>query len=95
MIHYIWIFMILSGVVAAALQGKLELVTKAALNGAEEGVSVCLGLISIMVFWLGMMRIAQDAGLLEKLAKILRPVARFCFHPCLMIIRRWATFYRT
>ncbi|MBH8582267.1 nucleoside recognition protein [Thermoactinomyces vulgaris] len=79
MIHYIWIFMILSGVVAAALQGKLELVTKAALNGAEEGVSVCLGLISIMVFWLGMMRIAQDAGLLEKLSKILRPVARFLF----------------
>ncbi|MBA4603843.1 nucleoside recognition domain-containing protein [Thermoactinomyces mirandus] len=79
MIHYIWVFMILSGVVAAAFQGKLNLVTTAALKGAEEGVSVCFGLISIMVFWLGMMRIAQDAGLLEKLAKVLRPVAKFLF----------------
>ncbi|MGA8943477.1 MAG: nucleoside recognition domain-containing protein [Thermoactinomyces sp.] len=79
MIHYIWVFMILSGVVAAAFEGKLNLVTTAALKGAEEGISVCFGLISIMVFWLGMMRIAQDAGLLEKLAKIMRPVARFLF----------------
>jgi spore maturation protein A len=79
MIHYIWLFMIVSGVVAAVLQGRIDLVTQAALNGAKEAVAVCLGLISILVFWLGMMRIAQDAGLLEKLARLLRPVARFLF----------------
>jgi len=72
-------FMIASGVVAAALQGRLELVTSAALKGAKEGVAVCIGLISILVFWLGMMRIAQDAGLLEKLARLLRPLVRVLF----------------
>ncbi|WP_124727286.1 nucleoside recognition domain-containing protein [Staphylospora marina] len=79
MIHYIWIFMIASGVVAAAFQGNMDVVTQAALNGAKEAVAVCIGLISILVFWLGMMRIAQDAGLLDKLARLLRPVARFLF----------------
>jgi spore maturation protein A len=66
-------------VIAAVLQGRLDLVTSATLNGAKEAVAVCIGLISILVFWLGMMRIAQDAGLLEKLAQLLRPVARFLF----------------
>jgi spore maturation protein A len=79
MINYIWLFMIASGVIAAVLQGRLDLVTSATLNGAKEAVAVCIGLISILVFWLGMMRIAQDAGLLEKLAQLLRPVARFLF----------------
>ena len=79
MIHYIWLFMIASGVIAAALQGKIDLVTMAALNGAKEAVAVCIGLISILVFWLGMMRIAKDAGLLEKLAYIMRPVAKALF----------------
>lgn len=79
MINYIWLFMILSGVIAALLQGEIDLVTTAALNGAKDAVAVCIGLISILVFWLGMMRIAQDAGLLEKLAQLLRPVARFLF----------------
>ncbi|SEN26697.1 nucleoside recognition domain-containing protein [Lihuaxuella thermophila] len=79
MINYIWLFMILSGVVAAVAQGRVELVTTAALNGAKDAVAVCIGLISILVFWLGMMRVAREAGLLEKLAKILRPVAKFLF----------------
>jgi spore maturation protein A len=78
-INYIWLFMILSGVVAAVAQGRVELVTTAALNGAKDAVAVCIGLISILVFWLGMMRVAQEAGLLEKLAKLLRPVAKFLF----------------
>ncbi|MDF2938633.1 MAG: nucleoside recognition protein, partial [Paenibacillaceae bacterium] len=40
---------------------------------------VSFGLISIMVFWLGIMRIAEDAGLVKKLAKLLRPVVRLLF----------------
>jgi spore maturation protein A len=71
--------MIASGVTAAALQGRIDLVTTAALTGAKEAVAVCIGLISILVFWLGMMHIAKDAGLLEKLAKLLRPVAKLLF----------------
>ncbi|SHE44315.1 spore maturation protein A [Seinonella peptonophila] len=79
MIHYIWFFMIVSGVVAAIIQGDVELVTKAVLNGAKDAVAVCIGLISVLVFWLGIMRIAQDAGLLKKLAHLLGPFARFLF----------------
>lgn len=94
-VNYIWVFMIASGVVAAVLQGRLDLVTSAALKGAKEGVAVCIGLISILVFWMGMMRIAQDAGLLEKLARLLRPLVRVLFPSVPRIIRRWATFCPT
>ncbi|PTX50855.1 spore maturation protein A [Melghirimyces profundicolus] len=79
MVNYIWLFMMVSGVVAGAVQGELDLVTRAALKGAKEGVAVCIGLISILVFWLGMMRIAQEAGLLDRLARLLGPLARFLF----------------
>jgi spore maturation protein A len=79
LVNHIWLWMILSGVVAAAAQGRVDLVTRAALAGAKEAVAVCIGLISVLVFWMGMMRIAQDAGLMEKLARMLRPVVRFLF----------------
>jgi spore maturation protein A len=79
MIHFIWLFLLLSGVVAAAAKGQIEIVTMATLSGAKDAIAVCFGLISILVFWLGMMQIAQDAGLLKKLAKLLRPIARFLF----------------
>lgn len=79
MIHIIWLFLLLSGVVAAAAKGNIEMVTMGTLTGAKDAIAVCFGLISILVFWLGMMQIAEDAGLLKKLAKLLGPVARFLF----------------
>ncbi|MBX4149595.1 nucleoside recognition domain-containing protein [Paenibacillus lautus] len=79
MINLIWMGMILIGFTFAAVNGNIESVTKAAFDGAQTGVTVSFGLISILVFWLGMMRLAEDAGLLKKVAKLLGPVVRFLF----------------
>lgn len=89
MVNFIWLFFLIAGFIAAALQGRIELMTEAIFEGAKTGVTVCFGLISILVFWMGMMRIAEDAGLLRKLAVLLRPIVRFLFpdvpkdHPAL------------
>ncbi|MEC0271268.1 nucleoside recognition domain-containing protein [Paenibacillus anseongense] len=61
------------------MNGNVEAVTQAAFDGAKSGVTVCFGLISVLVFWMGMMRIAEDAGLLSKLARLLQPAVRFLF----------------
>ncbi|WP_253944724.1 nucleoside recognition domain-containing protein [Paenibacillus sp. NEAU-GSW1] len=89
MVNWIWLFFIVISIIAAAANGRIDAVTQAAFEGAKSGVTVSFGLISIMVFWLGMMRIADDAGLLKKLAKLLSPVVRLLFpdvpknHPAL------------
>src|SRR5690554_2831422 len=79
MVNWIWLFFIIVGFVFAAINGRIDLVTKALFDGAQSGVTVCLGLISILVFWLGMMRIAEQSGLLDKLAFVLRPVVKYLF----------------
>jgi len=79
MVNWIWLFFIVASVVVAAITGKMDAVTQAAFEGAKSGVTVSFGLISIMVFWLGMMRIAEDAGLLRTLARMLGPVVRKLF----------------
>ncbi|MFD0711113.1 nucleoside recognition domain-containing protein [Paenibacillus sp. GCM10027626] len=89
MVNYIWLFFIAASFVAALINGRIEVLTEAAFKGAESGVTVSFGLISVMVFWLGLMRIAEDGGLLRKLAVLLQPVVRFLFpdvpkgHPAL------------
>ena len=89
MVNFIWLFLIVMGFAAAALNGNIDLMTEAVFDGAALGVTVCFGLISILVFWLGIMRIAEDAGLLEKLTVLLRPIVYFLFpgvprnHPAL------------
>ena len=79
MVNWIWLFFIVSSVAVAACTGRMDAVTQAAFEGAKSGVTVSFGLISIMVFWLGMMRIAEDADLLKKLARLLGPFVRWLF----------------
>ncbi|NMO96933.1 nucleoside recognition domain-containing protein [Paenibacillus lemnae] len=79
MINFIWMGMILTGFIFAAVNGNIDQVTKAAFDGAQTGVTVSFGLISVLVFWLGLMRLAEDSGLLAKVARMMGPVVRFLF----------------
>lgn len=79
MINYVWFVMILAGVITATSKGQIHLVTEAVLAGSEQAVVVALGLIGIISFWSGVMKIAQDAGLMEIIARALGPLARRLF----------------
>jgi spore maturation protein A len=79
MVNWIWMGMIVFSVIFGAANGKMEKVAEAAFGGAQTGVTVCLGLISILVFWMGLMRIAEDAGLVQKLSRLLAPIVRRLF----------------
>jgi spore maturation protein A len=79
MVNYIWVFMTIVGFIFAMFNGTMEEVNKAIFDGAKEAVTLCIGLISILVFWLGMMRIAQESGLLELLSKLFRPLVKRLF----------------
>lgn len=79
MINYIWFFMILSGVITAASKGQIQLVTEGVLKGSEQAVVVSLGLIGIVAFWSGVMKIAHDAGLMQNVARALGPLVRRLF----------------
>lgn len=70
---------IMIGIVTAAIQGKIEIVNHAIFEGAKTGVTISFGLISILVFWLGIMKIAEEAGLLIVISRLLRPIVRWLF----------------
>lgn len=67
------------GIIAAAVNGRIEVVTEAALSSAQGGVEVCLELVGIMTMWLGLLKIAEKAGLVELLARGVRPLTKLLF----------------
>ncbi|MBT2693303.1 nucleoside recognition domain-containing protein [Bacillus sp. ISL-55] len=74
MVNYIWVVMILIGLGFAMVNGTMAEVNEAVFSGAKEAITLSIGLISILVFWLGMMRIAEDSGLLSKLSTLFKPL---------------------
>lgn len=79
MINFIWVFMLAMGVLTALINGRIDLVTKAAMDAAKTGVELAFGLIGVMALWMGMMKIAEKSGLLELVSIIVRPLVRLVF----------------
>lgn len=77
--NYLWSGMILIGVVYAAFTGRLPDVTTAALDSAKEAVTLCITMLGVMSFWMGLMNIAEKAGLIAALTRKLRPALHFLF----------------
>src|SRR5215212_5502696 len=79
MLNYIWFGLMAIALVVAAFNGTAEAVSKAAVESASTAVTIAIGLVGIMTLWLGMMRIAEAAGLVTLLGKLLRPFMRWMF----------------
>lgn len=79
MLNYLWAFMMLAGVLWAAIHGNLSAVTDGALNSAKEAVTLCITMLGIMSFWSGIMEIGQKSGLVERMSKKMGPVLHFLF----------------
>ena len=79
MLNYIWMGLMAVAVVVGAFTGRLPEVTEAAFKMAALGVTIALDLIGIMALWLGMMRLAEKAGVIRWLALLLKPIMKRLF----------------
>jgi spore maturation protein A len=87
--NFVWLALIALAVITAIFRGTMPAVSNAIFTSATTAVELSIGLIGGMTLFLGLMRVAQDAGLVQALAKALRPLFRWLFpevprdHPAL------------
>jgi len=79
MLNYIWLGLMIIALVVGAINGKIEAVTQAAFDYAGTSVEIAFGLIGIMALWLGIMNIAQEAGMVRMLARAIKPISKRLF----------------
>jgi spore maturation protein A len=79
MMNYIWFGLMAIALVVAAVNGSAEAVTKGAVESASAAVQIAIGLVGIMTLWLGMMRVAEAAGLVALVGRALSPFLRWLF----------------
>lgn len=71
---YIWIGLLSASVVSALVTGQTAALSAAAVAGAQEGVTLSIGMAGAICLWSALMKAAAQAGLTEKLAVLLRPL---------------------
>ena len=56
------------------ITGRIDQVTEAAISMSKTSVEIAIGLVGIMALWLGTMKIAEESGLIQIIARALRPI---------------------
>ena len=79
MLNYIWCGMIIISFVVAIFTGQVDNTAKAAMEGAGSAVETCIGLLGVMCLWTGIAKVAENSGLTEVFAKLLRPITKIMF----------------
>lgn len=74
MVSYIWLFLILIGVVYSFITGNISTINESILTNGNEALDLMLSILPVIVLWSGIMKIAEEAGLLRKFAKFLEPI---------------------
>lgn len=77
--NYIFSFLIIISIVAGFINGTINDVVSAMLEGCNTAIKIAFSLIGIMAFWLGIMRIAEKSGLVKLISKLIYPITKQLF----------------
>ena len=79
MIHKIWMSLFIIGIVYSFFTGRVDLVNQAILQGASSAVTLVFSLAGILIFWTGILEVANKAKMLDLLSFVLLPVTKILY----------------
>ena len=79
MLNGIFVFIVVASIFLAAASGNMQAVTDAILKDSRTAVDISLKLIGVMAFFLGLMKVAENGGLLRLISRAVAPVMRRLF----------------
>lgn len=89
MLNIIWLILLVGSVAVAVMTGHVKEVVVSVTESAGAGFKLALGFAGIMALWLGIMKIAEQSGLVQGFTRLIAPVMRLLFpripseHPAL------------
>lgn len=79
MVNIIWGLFIVSGIIYSLFTGKMDLINKTFIDSCGTSLKMIMEVFPVIALWMGIMRIAEDSKLLNKLSKLIYPVLKIIF----------------
>lgn len=79
MINIIWVLFIILGIIYSLFTGNIKLVNEEIIKSSKESLDIFFNIFPNIVLWLGIMTIAKDSGLLNKISDFLYPLLKRIF----------------
>ena len=92
MLNVIWLALLVGSVAVAALTGNVPELVKSVPRSAESAFKLALGFTGVMALWLGIMKIAEQSGLVARFTAVIAPVMKRLFPGVPRNILLWAAW---
>ncbi len=79
MLNGLFVFAVITSILLAGFTGRMEALTQAIIDSARDAVTLAIGLVGVMAFFLGLMRVAEDGGLARRIARAIGPLLQRLF----------------
>lgn len=79
MMNYIWGGMLIIGIIFGVATGNMQAVTDAVLQSSKEAITLGISMLGIVAFWTGLMEVAEEAGVITGLTRLISPFMQFLF----------------
>lgn len=79
MMNYIWGGMLIIGIIYGVFSGNMTGLTDAIIDSSKEAVSLGIAMAGIVAFWSGIMEMAQEAGIIGGMTRLISPAMKFLF----------------
>ncbi len=71
--------LIIISVICSFFSGNTSALTEAAISGGTRAVSIALSLLPLMCLWCGIMKVAENGGVLRAFSRLLSPILKVIF----------------
>ncbi|OON97375.1 MAG: nucleoside recognition protein [Epulopiscium sp. Nele67-Bin005] len=79
MLNYLWSFMVIFSIIMSIFGGDMRGLTTEMLNSSQTALKICFETAGVLAMWMGIMRIAEKANLIDTLAVRMTPILNFLF----------------
>ena len=79
MLNLVWPIFIISSIIFAIISGNIDSLNKAILESSNTAVQLCITLLGTMCLWNGVMKIASETTVINKITYFLRPIMKLLF----------------
>lgn len=79
MLNYIWVVMVLAGIVYGAFSGNIQMMGDQMLDSGKEAVMLCITMLGVVSLWTGLMEVAKSAGIIDAMIKRMNRFLDFLF----------------
>ena len=77
--NFLWFSLIIVGIIGGTMNGTLPEISEAIFQSGRESVQLTINLLGPMALWLGLINIAKQAGIIDHISKIIKPLFKYIF----------------